>query len=64
MLTITPDVAGTLEVVALSGDPADDDGAGRALVFTPSGPLPANTTFEVGWRPGGDRRGRRRSASR
>ena len=46
-LTITPDVAGTLEVVALPDDPPDDDGAGRLLRFTPSGPLPPNTTFEV-----------------
>ena len=46
-LTITPDVAGTLEVVALPGDPPDDDGAGSLLRFTPSGPMPPNTTFEV-----------------
>jgi hypothetical protein len=46
-LTIIPEVAGTLEVVPLAGDPPDDDGAGSLLRFTPSGPLPANTTFEV-----------------
>ena len=46
-LTISPDVAGTLEVVALPGDPPDDDGAGSLLRFTPSGPMPPNTTFEV-----------------
>ena len=52
MLTITPDVAGTLEVMALSGDPESEDGAGRALVFTPSEALPSNTTFEVALAPG------------
>ena len=46
-LTISPEVAGTLEVVALPDDPPDDAGAGRLLRFTPSGPLPPNTTFEV-----------------
>lgn len=46
-LTITPEVAGTLEVVALPDDVPDDDGAGSLLRFTPSGPLPPNTTFEV-----------------
>ena len=46
LLSITPDVAGTLEVVALPDEPSDD-GSGRVLRFTPSGPLPANTTFEV-----------------
>ena len=42
-----PEVAGTLEVVALPDDPQDDDGAGSLLRFTPSGPIPPNTTFEV-----------------
>jgi Bacterial Ig-like domain len=46
-LTITPAVAGTLEVTARADDPPDEDGAGRVLRFTPSGPLPPNTTFEV-----------------
>ena len=46
-LTINPGVAGTLEVVSLPDDPPDDDGAGSVLQFTPSGPLPSNTTFEV-----------------
>jgi hypothetical protein len=46
-LTITPAVAGTLDVVARAGDPPDEDGAGSVLRFVPSGPLPANTTFEV-----------------
>jgi hypothetical protein len=52
MLAISPSVAGTLEVVALSGDPELESGAGRALVFTPSEPLPPNTTFEVDLAPG------------
>jgi hypothetical protein len=46
-LTISPEVAGTLEVVALADDPPDETGAGSLLRFTPSGPLPPNTTFEV-----------------
>jgi hypothetical protein len=46
-LAITPDVAGSLEVVALPGDPVTDDGAGRVLRFMPSSELPATTTFEV-----------------
>ena len=47
LLTITPDLAGTLDVVPLPDDPASDDGSGRLLRFVPSGPMPANTTFEV-----------------
>ena len=46
-LAITPDVAGTLDVTALPGDEPADDGSGRLLRFTPSGPLPPTTTFEV-----------------
>jgi Bacterial Ig-like domain len=46
-LTVSPDVAGTLDVVALPGDPLDEDGAGSLLRFTPSGPMPPNTTFEI-----------------
>jgi Bacterial Ig-like domain len=46
-LTISPDVAGTLDVVALPGDPSDESGAGSLLRFTPSGPMPPNTTFAV-----------------
>jgi hypothetical protein len=46
-LTILPEVAGTLEVVALADDPPDETGAGRLLRFTPSAPLPPNTTFDV-----------------
>jgi len=45
-LEITPEVAGSLDVVALPGeDPGD--GSGRVLRFTPSGPLRANTTFDI-----------------
>jgi hypothetical protein len=54
-LVIEPDVAGTLDVVALAGDEpieGDPEGAGRMLRFTPSGPLPPNTTFAVELRPG------------
>lgn len=46
-LAIIPDVAGSLEVVGLPGDPVTDDGSGRVLRFTPSSELPATTTFEV-----------------
>ena len=52
LLTITPDVAGTLEVVGLPGDEPSEDGSGRVLRFTPSAPMPANTTFEVTLAPG------------
>ncbi|HEY6607982.1 MAG TPA: Ig-like domain-containing protein [Candidatus Limnocylindria bacterium] len=52
LLTITPSVAGSVEIVQLPGDPPEDDGAGSALVFVPSGPLPANTTFSVELIPG------------
>jgi hypothetical protein len=45
-------VAGSIEVVAAPGDPDADDGAGSILRFTPSGPLPANTTFDVELAPG------------
>ena len=47
VLRITPDVAGSLEVVALPGEREDQGAAGRLLRFTPSGPLPPNTTFSV-----------------
>jgi len=45
-LQIRPEVAGTLEVMA-SADDEDAEGARRVLRFTPSGPLPPNTTFDV-----------------
>ena len=49
MLTIAPEVAGTLEVVTAAGDPVEDGdaAAGTVLRFAPSGSLPLNTTFEV-----------------
>jgi hypothetical protein len=47
LLRLTPSVAGALEVVPLPGEPPADDGSGRILRFTPSGPLPSNTTFDV-----------------
>ena len=47
LLTITPEVAGSLALVdATGGEPAEPED-GTVLRFTPSGPLPANTTFEV-----------------
>ncbi len=47
VLTVTPDVAGSIELVdELGNEPAGPDD-GLVLRFTPSGPLPANTTFEV-----------------
>ena len=54
-LVIEPDVAGTLDVVALAGEEpveGEPDGSGRMLRFTPSGPLPPNTTFAVELGPG------------
>jgi hypothetical protein len=46
-LTITPEVAGSLELVDETGaEPADPDDA-TVLRFQPSGPLPPNTTFDV-----------------
>jgi Bacterial Ig-like domain/WD40-like Beta Propeller Repeat len=51
MFVVTPEVAGTLEVASLPGE-ASDDRSGRVLRFTPSGPLPPTTTFEVEPSPG------------
>ena len=55
-LVIEPDVAGTLEVARLpdedTASPDPEDEAGRLLLFTPSGPLPPNTTFTVRVAPG------------
>ena len=46
-LTINPAVAGSLDLVdELGNDPVDAQD-GRVLRFSPSGPMPANTTFEV-----------------
>jgi hypothetical protein len=47
LLAITPDVAGTLSVTTMPDEEVADDGRGRVLRFVPSGPLPANTTFDV-----------------
>jgi Bacterial Ig-like domain len=47
LLTITPDVAGTLAVADARGDEPEDDADGTILLFTPSGPLPPATTFAV-----------------
>ena len=52
LLTITPDVAGSLELVTTGDQPGDEEGAARIIQFVPSGPLPANTTFEVELAPG------------
>jgi hypothetical protein len=47
LMTITPDVAGSLEVVDELGEEPAVPEDGRILRFTPSGPLPTNTTFDV-----------------
>jgi hypothetical protein len=56
LLVVEPEVAGTLEVVPLPGEEGDGDDEsdepGRVLRFTPSGPLPPNTTFSVELLPG------------
>ena len=52
LLVITPEVVGSLEVATLPGDETTDDGSGRVLLFTPSGPLPPTTTFTVMLAPG------------
>jgi hypothetical protein len=47
MLTVTPEIAGTVDLIELV------EGSGRqALRFLPSGSLPANTTFTVSLAPG------------
>ena len=47
LMTIDPPIAGSIAVEPLPDDPPSDDGFGRLLVFTPSAPLPPNTTFSV-----------------
>ena len=47
MFTIVPDVAGTLEVVEAPGAAGMAEPGLRVLRFQPSGPLQANTTYEV-----------------
>lgn len=52
LLSIEPAVAGSTALVdELGNEPAEPDD-GRVLRFSPSGPLPANTTFEVVLAPG------------
>ncbi len=46
-LTITPDVAGSLALVDATGEEPAEPSDATVLRFLPSGPLPANTTFEV-----------------
>ncbi|MEP7082625.1 MAG: Ig-like domain-containing protein, partial [Chloroflexota bacterium] len=54
LLTITPEVAGSLDVVSAAGVPVPDGdpSSGTILRFLPSGPLPLNTTFDVSIAPG------------
>lgn len=52
LLTITPQVAGSLAVVAAPGAAGLLDGGLRVLRFQPSGPLDPNTTYEVALAPG------------
>ena len=52
LLTITPDVAGSIDLVDELGNAATQPEDGSVLRFTPSGALPANTTFEVVLSPG------------
>jgi hypothetical protein len=47
VLTISPQVAGSVDLVDELGDEPEGPDDARVLRFTPSGPLPANTTFEV-----------------
>ena len=52
--TTEPELTGTLELVpdGEDGDDGSDPDAGRVLRFTPSAPLPANTTVTVTLEPG------------
>src|SRR5206468_1999767 len=52
LLTITPAVAGSLDVVASPGAAGMADAARRILRFQPSGPLAPNTTYQVALGPG------------
>jgi hypothetical protein len=47
LLTITPQVAGSLDAMAAPGAAGMADEGPRILRFQPSGPLQANTTYEV-----------------
>ncbi|HEX5396860.1 MAG TPA: Ig-like domain-containing protein [Candidatus Limnocylindria bacterium] len=52
LLTISPQVAGNLDVIAPPGAAGLSNGDARLLRFQPSGPLPPNTTFTVTLAPG------------
>jgi hypothetical protein len=52
LISLTPSVGGTVQVVSLPGDGSSEEGTGRALIFTPSSALPPNTTFTVEVQPG------------
>jgi len=52
LLTISPAVAGSIQLVDELGNEPVEPEDGRVLRFSPSGPLPANTTFEVRLAPG------------
>jgi hypothetical protein len=52
LLTITPTVAGSLDLVASPGAAGMADAARRILRFQPSGPLAPNTTYQVVLGPG------------
>ncbi|MEX0625838.1 MAG: Ig-like domain-containing protein [Chloroflexota bacterium] len=52
LLTITPAVAGSLDVIAPPGAGGLTDAAARILRFQPSGPLDPNTTYQVTLGPG------------
>ncbi len=46
-MTISPAVSGSIQLVDELGNEPAERSDGRVLRFSPSGPLPANTTFEV-----------------
>jgi hypothetical protein len=52
LLTFTPAIAGSLDVVASPGAAGIRDASERILRFQPSGPLDPNTTYEVTLAPG------------
>lgn len=51
-LSLVPDVAGTIALVDASGEEPIEPAAATVLRFSPSGQLPASTTFEVVLDPG------------
>jgi Tol biopolymer transport system component len=52
LLSIEPSLSGSLSAAAPEGAAGMTDTGRRILLFTPSGPLPANTTFTVTLSPG------------